>query len=318
MPMPRPRTPSGPGGGPAARPQLAHGDGLPAARPGPLHRARAAADAVRAVRRLLPLGRLRDARGLRRCRQLHRPLRQPGLPGRPVALPRPGRPHARAPAAVRARHGGPAQPAAARPGRLPDAVLRALRAVRGHHRRALQHGVRPGRRTGRPSPRQHRPRQPRRRVVRRSVVCDGDPVHRHDLEVLRLPHDAPAGRTPVRPPGADRGGADRRCGRLAALPQRHPAAARAHHPHQHLPGRHRLDPALRPGVGDHPGRPRPPLRDHGRDHVPVRLQALPGRLRQRDQRGHVRDLPRLRPRLPAVRAAPRPRRGHHHDEGAGK
>lgn len=107
-------------------------------------------------------------------------------------------------------------------------------------------------------------------------------------------------------------------GCLATVPQRHPAAARAHPADQHLPVRDRFDPALRPGVGGHPGRPRPPLRDHGRDHVPVRVQALPGRLRQRDQRGHVRHLPRLRPRLPAVRAPPRPRRGHHDDEGDGK
>ena len=81
--------------------------------------------------------------------------------------------------------------------------------------------------------------------------------------------------------------ADRRRQRLAGVPARHAAAARADDPDQRVPVGHRHDPAVRPGLGAHRRRPDPLLRDHGRHHVPVRLQALPGRLRQRDQRGDV-------------------------------
>ena len=66
-----------------------------------------------------------------------------------------------------------------------------------------------------------------RRVVRRPLHRHGHPLPGHDLEVLRLPHDALPGRTPVHPDGVDEAAADRRRRALAALPQRHPAAARA-------------------------------------------------------------------------------------------
>ena len=123
-----------------------------------------------------------------------------------------------------------------------------------------------------------------------------------------------AGRQDI-PRGADRGRPDRRRQRLAGVPPRHAAAARADDPDQRVPVGHRHHPALRPGVDPHRGRPVARLGDHGRHDVPVRLQALPGRLRQRDQRGDVRAQPRLRPRLPALRDAPRPRGRDHHAMG---
>lgn len=93
-------------------------------------------------------------------------------------------------------------------------------------------------------------------------------------------------------------------GDLAAVPPHHAAAARADHPDQRVPVRHLLRPALRPGLGDHHRRSRPRLGDAGDLHGPVRLQALSDGLRERDQRRDVPDQPRLRPRLPAFRAAP--------------
>jgi len=85
-----------------------------------------------------------------------------------------------------------------------------------------------------------------------------------------------------------------------------PAAARADDPHQHLPLGHRDHPALRPGVDHHGGRPVACVGNAGRHDVPVRFQALPGGLRERDQRGDVPAEPRVRARLPALRDAPRP------------
>lgn len=78
-------------------------------------------------------------------------------------------------------------------------------------------------------------------------------------------------------------------GCLAALPARDAAVARPDDPDQRLPFGHRRHPALRPRLGHDRGRAQPLLRDDGDLDVPVRVQALPGRLRQCDQRGAVHD-----------------------------
>ena len=132
----------------------------------------------------------------------------------------------------------------------------------------------------------------------------------HHLEVHRLRHH-PAARRPAGHPGRAAGGRRHRrrvpwqTTRHIVLPLLGPD-----HPDLDLPVRHRFAAAVRPGV-DHDAR-RPGERvDHDGD-IPARprFQPLRVRLRQRRRRDPLHHLLRLRPALPALRAAPRHRRAH--------
>ena len=161
------------------------------------------------------------------------------------------RPVAGDPDPVLAGAGGDAQPAVPRPGAVPAAVLPAVRALRGGHRRSCSgcccspDGVR------------------RLRACRPSgwarLVQDwlGDPTIvmftlfvDHLVEVLRLPHDPHAGRPAGHPARARGGGLHRRRRPAPGLPARHPAAARADDPGLGVPVDHRRAPAVRHGLGD--------------------------------------------------------------------
>ena len=101
----------------------------------------AAPDRGGRLRQHVQVERLRAAGELHRAGQLHPRLQRPDLPRRPVARARADRAVPGRPAARRAGPGHAAQPAAARPGRLPADVLRPVRPLRGDHRRPVHAGV---------------------------------------------------------------------------------------------------------------------------------------------------------------------------------
>src|SRR5690606_15658766 len=205
---------------------------------------------------------------------------------------------------VRARAGGTAQHEDQGPRGDAHALLRALRPVRGRHRGGVA-----------PDPPAHRPRQPRARDDRPRRCHPGldrrpgpravQPVLRHHVEVLRLPHDHSPRRPPADPERTARGRRDRRRIELADVPSRHLAAARADRTRVGVPLDHRRVAALRPRVGHHQGRPDRRLVDDG--DVPLRALPRPAaRLRERSVGDHLRTVAARRDPIPAVRHAPRP------------
>src|SRR5438552_7162327 len=247
-------------------PARGRNDRAPADRSGPLVRGAGA----RPDRRLLPPA----GRGLARpflhgLRHLRHRRRAPSAPGRRGQLcrapPRPalldGAPeHAllrprRRPALGRrlARRGAPGErQAGALPRPLPDGLLpaRGDHAGRGRGRLALP--LPPPLRPPEPGPRARRARPDR--LARRSRLGDARHHPARGVEELRFQHDHLRRRPPERPRAALRGGPHRRRGRLAAVPPRHPADARAHLRLRRRGHDDRLLPALRRAVRHDPGR----------------------------------------------------------------
>src|SRR6266481_2144866 len=241
-------------------------DPAPADRSGPLVRGAGA----RPDRRLLPPA----GGGLTRplvhgLRHLCHRRRAPSAPGRRGQLcrapPRPAlldgapehalfRPRRRPALGGRlARRGAPGErQAGALPRLLPHGLLpaRGDHAGRGRGRLALP--LPPSLRPPEPGPRARRARPDR--LARRSRLGHARHHPARGVEELRLQHDHLRRRPPERPRAALRGGPDRRRGRLAAVPPRHPADARAHPCLRRRGHDDRLLPALRRAVRHDPGR----------------------------------------------------------------
>ena len=225
---------------------------------------------------------------LRRAGQLPAGPRRPGLPGRASAQRRSSS-SCRSSSRSRSRSGwrccstagsGAARPAAA--------LLRAVRHLRGHHRRRLE----PDPPAGRPRRRRARRRSASGRSTSRGWPTRHGPAARcssiiswkyfgfHMILLLaglqgipRELEEAAAIDGAIAPPGD---------------PLRHPAAARADAPGLGLPVDHRRAPAVRPRLGHDRRRAGQRLEHDGDLHVRPGLRALPARLRQRGRGDPVR------------------------------
>src|SRR5438477_1604666 len=206
---------------------------------------------VHGLRHLRHRGRAPSAPGRRGqlCRAPPRPALLDGAPEH--ALLRPGRRPALARRLARRGARGERQ-AGALPRPLPDGLLpaRGDHAGRGRGRLALPlpSPLRPPE----PGPRARRARPDR--LARRSRLGHARHHPARGVQKLRLQHDHLRRRPPERPRAALRGGPDRRRGRLAAVPPRHPADARAHLRLRRRGHDDRLLPTLRRAVRHDPGR----------------------------------------------------------------
>ena len=224
---------------------------------------------------------------LRRAGQLHPAVRRRGLPRRPAARPGPDRAVAGRPAAARARPGDAAQPALRGRALYRLLFFAPVRALRGDHRRPVHDG--PLAQTGawRTTSSARSGWTTWRDLARRPVdghvslflVMTWKYFGFHMILYLAGRQGIPEELTEA---AAIDGASGWQAFRHVTLPLLGPTIRIS--VFLSVIGAIQLFDLVWVLTG---GGPDPRLRDHGRDHVPVRLQALPGRLRQRDQRGDV-------------------------------